>query len=322
MTPTQEVEVAARKSSLHPFRGAVIRGLGVLLPPLLTVVIFLWIGGTLQQYMLEPIMAGAERLLVWTIADIRSEEGFPAEQLVKDKENPLLGGVVYQRLESGGYVPKFVYDVVRRRSTEEVTPRSGQGIYRVYVRLTYLRPAQVIPLFLALFLLTLYLLGKFMAAGIGRFFWGLFEGGIQRVPLVRAVYSAVKQVSGFLLNERDMRVSRVVAVEYPRKGIWQLGFVTGEGMPAIEAVVGEECLSVLVCTSPMPMAGFTVNVRRSEVVDLNITLDQAIQFIVSCGVVVPRPKDAKSLTAAAGGPQLLGPSDASYPYPAREPTQR
>ncbi len=98
-----------------------------------------------------------------------------------------------------------------------------------------------------------------------------------------------------------------------------MGFVTGEGVPAIEAVGGEECLSVLVCTSPMPMAGFTVNVRRSEVIDLNISIDQAIQFIVSCGVVVPKPKDARSL-AATGGPTLLGPGDTSAPSPAREAT--
>jgi hypothetical protein len=97
-----------------------------------------------------------------------------------------------------------------------------------------------------------------------------------------------------------MEVSRVVAVEYPRKGIWQLGLVTGVGIPDIEAMVGEECLSVLVCTSPMPMAGFTITVRRSECVDLNITLDQAIQFIVSCGVIVPQPRGLPGI--GHGGP--------------------
>ena len=63
-------------------------------------------------------------------------------------------------------------------------------------------------------------------------------------------------------------------------------------------MVGEQCLAVLVCTSPMPMAGFTITVRRSECLDLNITLDQAIQFIVSCGVVVPRPKGPEAVESA------------------------
>jgi len=314
MTPPSRPK-AAPASASHPFRGAVLRGLGVVLPPLLTVVIFLWIGGTLQQYMLEPVTSGAQRLLVWWIADIRTEGDVPADQL--GKPTALLDGTHYQRLEGGSYVPKAVYEVVQAHSGEDGPPRTGIMVYYSYVRLTYLRPHVVIPFFLALFTLVLYLLGKFMAAGIGRFFWSLFEGAVQRVPVVRNVYSAVKQVSGFLLNERDMRISRVVAVEYPRKGIWQLGFVTGTGLADIEAIAGEECVTILICTSPMPMAGFTVNVRRSELIDLNITIDQAIQFIVSCGVVVPKPREsgqipamqqrsqltsAGNLSAASGGP--------------------
>jgi uncharacterized membrane protein len=200
-------------------------------------------------------------------------------------------------LETGEYVPQAVYDIVKFNPGEDGIPKTASQVYRSYIRLTYLRPYVVVPAFILVFTLLLYLLGKFMAAGIGRFFMVLFEGAIRRVPLVRNVYSAVKQVSAFLLNEREMQVSHVVAVEYPRKGIWQIGLVTGEGLADVEAMVGEQCLSVLVCTSPMPMTGFTITVRRSECLDLNITLDQAIQFIVSCGVVVPRPK-----ALAAGEP--------------------
>jgi uncharacterized membrane protein len=113
------------------------------------------------------------------------------------------------------------------------------------------------------------------------------------VPFVRNVYSAVKQVSSFLLNERHTQISRVVVVEYPRPGIWALGFVMGDGMEEVAAISGGEYVTVLVCTSPMPMAGFTITVRRSEVVDLSITFDQALQFIVSCGVVLPHPKNGE-----------------------------
>jgi uncharacterized membrane protein len=126
-----------------------------------------------------------------------------------------------------------------------------------------------------------------MAAGVGRFFWNVFEQGIRRLPLVRNVYSSVKQVSDFLLSEREIEYTRVVAVEYPRKGIWSLGFVTGDSMLDIAAAANEPVISVLMCTSPMPMTGFTITLPRSEVVDLNITIDQAFQYIVSCGVVVP-----------------------------------
>ncbi len=213
----------------------------------------------------------------------------------RGKVNPTLEGTTYQRLDNGDYVPKAIYDIVKYQPGDEGIPKTATQVYRTYIRLTYLRPYIIIPAFILVFTLLLYLLGKFMAAGIGRFFISLFEAAIRRVPLVRNVYAAVKQVSGFVLNERSMQVSRVVAVEYPRKGIWQLGLVTGVGMPDIEAMIGEECLSVLVCTSPMPMAGFTITVRRSECVDLNVTLDQAIQFIVSCGVIVPPPRGLSAI---------------------------
>ena len=130
-------------------------------------------------------------------------------------------------------------------------------------------------------------LGKFMAAGIGRIFVGAFERGILQLPLVRNVYSSVKQVSDFLFSPRQIEYTRVVAVEYPRTGIWSLGLVTGESMIDIRAAANEPVLSVLVPTSPMPITGYTINVRKSEAIDLNITIDQAFQFIVSCGVVVP-----------------------------------
>lgn len=303
--PSDIANHSAKSPATSPFRLAVFRGLGVVLPPLLTIVIFLWIGGTVQNYVLEPLTALAQRFVRLAVADIRHEDAIPPSE--RGKANPTVDGVAYQRLEDGEYVPQAVYDIVKFHPAEDGIPKTASQVYRSYIRLTYLRPYVVIPAFILVFTLLLYLLGKFMAAGIGRFFMLLFEGAIRRVPLVRNVYAAVKQVSGFLLNEREMQVSRVVAVEYPRKGIWQIALVTGEGLADVEAMVGEPCLSVLVCTSPMPMAGFTITVRRSECLDLNITLDQAIQFIVSCGVVVPRPK------AVEAGEPALAPAEVVHP---------
>ena len=308
MTPA--TKRTGKPSASLAFRGAVLRGLGVVLPPLLTIVIFLWIGGTVQSFVLEPVTSGAQRLMIWWIGDIRQDDSLPSAE--QGKANPVAGGTTYQRLDNGEYVPKAIYDVVKYHPGEEGVPKTAIQVYRTYVRLRYLRPYVVIPAFVLVFTLLLYLLGKFMAAGIGNFFVGLFEGAIRRVPLVRNVYSAVKQVSGFVLNEREMQVSRVVAVEYPRKGIWQLGLVTGPAIPDIEAMVGEPCLSVLICTSPMPMAGFAVTVRRSECVDLNITLDQAIQFIVSCGVIVPQPKGPEEIEPADPPPRLPSPESVAY----------
>ena len=273
------------------------------MPPLITIAILLWLGGTIQNYVLEPISAGVQNIVVRLIQDVRKPEDFPASELAS--HFPVLNGVAYVSLEDGTYIPKTVYDDVDKHRGEDPMPRTAPYIYQAYLRVTYLRPAVMIPLFLCGFILILYLLGKLIAAGVGRFTMGLVERGIARVPFVRSVYSAVKQVSAFLLNERTMDISQVVAVEYPRKGVWALGLATGVGMPAIEGIVGDECISVMICTSPMPMAGFTINVRRSEAIDLNITLDQAIQFIVSCGVVVPGSKDLPLADPAEESPRKI-----------------
>ena len=78
-------------------------------------------------------------------------------------------------------------------------------------------------------------------------------------------------------------------LEYPRVGIWTLGFVTSESLPPLRKALNEDLVSVFIPTSPMPMTGFTINVRKREVIDMELTIDQAVQFIVSCGVVCPPP---------------------------------
>ncbi len=107
----------------------------------------------------------------------------------------------------------------------------------------------------------------------------------------------MKQVTDFMLSEGDIEYTRVVAVEYPRRGMWSLAFVTGEGLLDIRSAANEPVVTVLIPTSPAPFTGFTVTVKKSEVVDLNITIDQAFQFIVSCGVVVP-PQQLQQVLAA------------------------
>jgi len=266
----------------HPFRKAVLRGLAVLTPPLLTILIFVWVINATFDYMFNPVTSWLREGIVWVQADIRRglEPADPTGQIAE------VDGRKYHRVGKHGFIPLHVYSKVEENPGEP-TPDTPREYYRRYVDLTVLQPYRTIPFFLALFLLVLYLLGRFMAAGIGRMSWNLFEQGVHRLPLVRNVYSSVKQVSDFLLSEREIEYTRVVAFEYPRKGIWALGFVTGESMFELAAAAKEPVLSVLVCTSPMPMTGFTVTVAKSECVDLNLTIEQAFQFIISCGVVVP-----------------------------------
>jgi len=279
----------------HSFRRAVLGGLGVVFPPLLTILIFVWVVYTTQRYVLEPVTSGLREALVSATSDIRVglEPSDPSRQTAK------VDGRTYQRIGNNRtFIPLAVYEKVEE-SPGDPPPQTGKAYYRRYVDLVYLPRYLTIPFFLSLFIVLLYLLGKFMAAGIGRFFWNRFEHLIHQVPLVRNVYSSVKQVSDFLFTEREIEYTRVVAVEYPRKGIWSLGLVTGDSMLDIRSAANEPVLSVLMPTSPMPVTGFTVTVLKSETIDLNITIEQAFQFIISCGVVVP-PHQIEQMRQPAG----------------------
>ena len=268
---------------LHPFRRAVLRGLAVVLPPLLTIVIFLWVWNTIAVYLLEPLERKAQGVLVWMEAGIREN----SPDIPRNAMTATFDGREYRRTADQRFVPVEVYNEVQSHLLEGPMPATADAIYRRYVELRYLQRYIVVPVFLGVFMLVLYLLGKFLAAGVGQFFWARIEHVINRLPLVRSVYSSVKQVTEFMLKQTELKYTRVVAIEYPRPGIWSLGFVMGEGLLDVRFAANEPVISLLVPTSPLSMTGYTMIVRKSEVLDLNLTIDQAFQFIVSCGVVVP-----------------------------------
>lgn len=292
---------------IGPFRRAVFRGLGILLPPLLTIVIFIWVGHTVSQHLLDPMQDATRYVALEYMADIKTpteaEGRVDADQVTIDgqtyplvsKNTVKINDRVYHRTPvDGKFVPLAVFDEVRTGMGRAPMPGTAHDIYGWYIDHRWLQRRFVIPVFLCFFLLALYLLGKFLAAGIGRLFWTQFERIIHRLPLVSNVYSSIKQVTDFLFSEREMQYTRVVAIEYPRRGIWTLGFITGDGMRDIQATVEETVVSAFVPHSPMPFTGFAVTVKKSETVDLNITVDQAIQFVVSCGVVIPPPPGSKA----------------------------
>ncbi len=261
----------------HPFRRVIFRGIALILPPLLTIVILLWAWSMIDTYVLTPFEGGLRRAIVFSINEIEE---------FSDEASATKAGFV-KAPGQNKYVPEEVFQAVHDNPGPKGMPATAHGIYNRYVDITYLNWYQVVPVFMLGLVLILYFLGKFLAAGIGGFFWNLFDNIIDRLPIIRNVYGAVKQVTDFIFGEQDIEFSRVVAVEYPRRGVWSIGFVTGESMKGISEATGEPVLSVLMPTSPMPATGFTITVRASETIDLNITVDQAIQFVVSCGVVVP-----------------------------------
>lgn len=271
---------------LGPFRRAVLRGLGVFLAPLLTVVIIVWVWQTLKSYILEPVTNVAREVLVSSLAEVHDQPPVNAEFDPGNQNLWTWDDERWVRLENGQFIPADVEKTVRRDPGSSVTPRNGRDYYRRYIDLTYLRGWIVDPIILLIFLTVMYIVGSIFAADAARVMWNLFEYLVQRVPLVRTIYIPVKQVVGYLLDTDAPRFSRVVAVQYPCHGIWTMAFVTGEGLTDVERITGEPMLTVLFPTCPVPVTGNTKIVPRREVVDLNVTVEQAAQYIISYGVVI------------------------------------
>lgn len=133
------------------------------------------------------------------------------------------------------------------------------------------------------------IVGVVLTSVVGKALWRMVEKFIMNTPFLRQVYPYVKQITDFLLKpeEQEKLFSRVVLVEYPRKGIWSIGMVTGAGIKKIIDKTGREFLSVFIANSPSPLTGFAILVPKDEVIDAGMTIEDAIRFIVSGGVISP-----------------------------------
>jgi len=135
--------------------------------------------------------------------------------------------------------------------------------------------------------IVVYICGRLVGGFIGRSIYRRIERLMVAVPIIRKVYPYIKQLVDFLFSESDtQKFSRVVAVEYPRKGIWSVGFMTGDPLHAIEAKVPDS-ITVFIPSSPTPFTGYTITVQKKDTIDLPLTVEEAIRFAVSGGVLIP-----------------------------------
>ncbi|MBM3388314.1 MAG: DUF502 domain-containing protein [Betaproteobacteria bacterium] len=141
---------------------------------------------------------------------------------------------------------------------------------------------------LAVFL-ALLLTGVFAANYFGQ--WALRQGGriVQRIPIVKSIYSSVKQVSDTLFSSSGNAFREAVLVQYPRAGTWTIAFVTGKPSGEVAQHLQTEHTSVYVPTTPNPTSGFFLMVPSTELRPLNMSVDEALKYIISMGVVSPPP---------------------------------
>lgn len=133
----------------------------------------------------------------------------------------------------------------------------------------------------------LTVLGGIATNLIGRSVIGLADRILSRVPFVRSVYSAFKQLVEVFANNNTEQFSECVLIEYPKKGTWCLGFVSSPAKGELKSVLGPAFIGVFVPTTPNPTSGFLMYVEASEVVRLDMTVEEGAKMILSAGLVVP-----------------------------------
>lgn len=148
-----------------------------------------------------------------------------------------------------------------------------------------------------------YLAGVMLGGFFGRQVYSRLEALISKVPGFKQVYPHVKQVVDLIMGDKAMAFNRVVLVEWPRREAWTLGFVTGDSFEKARIAVGVPMVSVFIPTTPTPFTGFIVNVPESEVMDMPLSIDEALRFIITAGVLKPeKDKAARSALDRADAP--------------------
>lgn len=134
----------------------------------------------------------------------------------------------------------------------------------------------------------LLVVGAVASNFVGKRLLGWGDAVVRRIPVVRSIYSSVKQVSDTLFSENGNAFRTAVLVQWPREGVWTIAFVTGTpGADVLEHMGGGDYLGVYVPTTPNPTGGYFVMLKRSDCVELKMSVDDALKYIVSMGVVVP-----------------------------------
>lgn len=146
-------------------------------------------------------------------------------------------------------------------------------------------------------LLILLITGLIATNVIGHRLVSFAESLVHRIPLIRSIYTSVKQVMHTLFTPGGQAFRKVLLVEYPRTGLWSIAFQTGQVAKALTDIVGEEAVTLFIPTTPNPTSGFLLVVPKSQVVELDLSVDDALKMVISLGVVQPTVKVAPSIKA-------------------------
>ena len=245
------------------FRGFFVRGLATLLPTILTIFLLLKCYEFVQDHIGVHMTSAAVRVML-PVADAL-ESDYP-KITAEDRK------AFYEEnhLEPGQSIDDKQLRKLRLQVLED---QWNRGPYSL--------------LGFGLAIILIYFAGRILASFVGRKLWAAFERAVTQVPGFRQVYPYIKQVIDFIIGENKIEFTRVVMVPYPRKGLWSMGLVTGPGLKELNHTLEKKLLTVFIPSSPTPMTGYIVHVDAEEVIDIPISIEQALRFTISGGVIVP-----------------------------------
>lgn len=280
------------------FKRLFMRGLAALLPTLVTIAILIWVYELVNSYIGEYITRGG----ILFMARLAVPENIDP-QVIRNEilDDALAFGDMTERLdpESGQYITRQYEQLAYWYKHDPDAPALRQLITEVTAS-KYRGGAIGVALGILGFIVAIMLVwvvGVILASFVGRRTWPRIESLVTQLPLIKAIYPHVKQVTDFILSERQMGFSAVVAVQYPRKGLWSLGLMTGDGMRRLSEAAQAETVSVFIPSSPTPFTGYVITVPSEDVVEMQISIDDALRFTVSAGVIVPPSQKLPSATA-------------------------
>jgi uncharacterized membrane protein len=140
-----------------------------------------------------------------------------------------------------------------------------------------------------------------------------WERLLGRIPFVKSIYSSVKQVSDTLLSDTGNAFRKALLVEFPRPGCWTIGFLTGTPADAVAVHLPGEHISIYVPTTPNPTGGYFVMIPKANVRELDMSVDEALKYIISMGVVAPRPSRRTRIAGTATAPRAAAPAAPATP---------
>lgn len=163
-------------------------------------------------------------------------------------------------------------------------------------------PFAVPGLGLLILVLGLTLVGAVTAGFMGRVWVRLSERMLARMPVIRSVYAAVKQIFETVLADQSAAFREAVLVEYPRRGMWAIGFITGRTKGEVQNVTEDECINVFLPTTPNPTSGFLLFVPKPDIIPLSMSVEEAIKMVISGGILTPpdrRPVEERKVPVTA-----------------------